>query len=107
VSDLVWVDVGHILRLSREFRASASELRTRIQRFHEQTANTNGAYGETPNAQEAEREYQETLRQTTGQLEKMHSELVEIADTLEEQARIYRDTEAKAEGAAAELNAEI
>ncbi|MFD9888049.1 type VII secretion target [Amycolatopsis sp. NPDC059027] len=94
--DRLAVDVEHLRRQSREFRASADELRTRIQKFREQTENTHGAYGETPNAAEAEREYRETVRQTLDHLEKMHRDLLETAEGLETQAKVFQDTDTAA-----------
>ncbi|MEC3975224.1 type VII secretion target [Amycolatopsis sp. H20-H5] len=91
----VTVDVGHIRRLSKEFRASADELRARIGKFREQTEITNGAYGETPNAEEAEHEYRRTVQQTLERLEKMHLDLLKNADSLSKQAKDYEDTEAE------------
>jgi methyl-accepting chemotaxis protein len=104
VSDFVSVDVAHFQRLSREFRNAAAELRERIGKFEEQTANTHGAYGETPHAAEAEREYRETTAQTLDRLEKMHRDLVETADTLQAQAKVFADAATDTELAAAQLD---
>jgi uncharacterized protein YukE len=104
VSDFVSVDVAHLRRLSEEFRNSASELRSRIELFRQQTENTQGAYGETPNAAAAEREYQQTTQHTVEQLEEMHRNLVETADALAEQARVSSDAATAAELDAVTLN---
>ena len=107
MSDFVSVDVAHLSRLSQEFRDSAAALRARITEFEEQTASTHGAYGETPNAAEAEREYQATARETLARLEKMHGDLLTTAATLDEQAREYEKTELDAEHHADELNRSV
>ena len=107
MSDFVSVDVAHLSRLSQEFRDSATALRARIQEFEAQTANTNGAYGETPNAAEAEREYQATARETLARLEKMHGDLLATAGTLDEQARMYDTTAHDAEHDVDDLNRSV
>ncbi|GAA1982237.1 hypothetical protein [Amycolatopsis minnesotensis] len=102
--DLVSVDVERLWLLSQEFRASAEELRTRIERFRAEAAGTNGAYGETPNAEAAERAYRENVAQTLERLEKMRRRLTETADALAEQAKHFKNTTSDAESAATEIH---
>ncbi|MDX8149488.1 hypothetical protein SK854_45710 [Lentzea sp. BCCO 10_0061] len=101
--DLVSVDVNHLRTTSRECRELATELHGRIRAFEEQAATTRGAYGETPNASEAEREYRATTQDTVERLEKMHRDLVTTAQSLEEQARMYSDADRETTLEATEL----
>ncbi|GAA4531918.1 type VII secretion target [Amycolatopsis samaneae] len=106
--DRLSVDIRYLRRLSQEFRTAADELRAKIQRFREQTENTHGAYGETPNAAQAEREYRHTVQQTLDHLEKMHQDLVHNAEALEKQAKVFQDTDtANADSVTSVLRAEF
>ncbi|QWF82751.1 hypothetical protein [Amycolatopsis sp. CA-230715] len=100
--DLVSVDGERIRLLSQEFRASADELRTRIEKFRVRAADTNGAYGETPNAEAAERAYRGKVVDTLDRLEKMHLGLIETANALAEQAKHFKNTTNEAESIASE-----
>ncbi|ONI89618.1 hypothetical protein ALI144C_04570 [Actinosynnema sp. ALI-1.44] len=95
MTDRVSVDVEQLRRLSQEFQTSADELGARIRRFRDQAESTNGAYGETPNAEAAEREYRQTVQQTLDKLEKMHQDLLRSASSLAKQAKDYEDTDAE------------
>ncbi|ALG08396.1 type VII secretion target [Kibdelosporangium phytohabitans] len=95
MADRVAVDAAHLRNLSRQFRASADELQARVRQFRAQAETTSGAYGETPNAAAAEREYRQTVEQTLEKLGKMHRDLIQNADALAKQAKDYEDTEAE------------
>ncbi|MGI8306509.1 hypothetical protein [Saccharopolyspora sp. ASAGF58] len=96
MSNVVGVDVENLRRMSQELRATADELRARILKFQNEAEPTRGAYGATPDAVESEREYRETTAQTLEQLMKMHREVVEVADALEDEARHFSDVDATA-----------
>ncbi|MGW3471626.1 hypothetical protein ACWDKQ_24920 [Saccharopolyspora sp. NPDC000995] len=93
MSNVVSVDVKHLQRMSQEFRTTADELRARILKFRNEAENVRGAYGATPDAAESEREYRETTAQTLEALMKMHREVVEIADALQDEARHFSDVD--------------
>jgi hypothetical protein len=93
VSDFVEVDDRHLRKLGAELRSTAGVLGLQMERFHKQTRGTRGAYGETPEARTAEHEYQETVRQTMDELERLRGACLVTAAALVAQADGYAAAE--------------